>query len=160
MATTYKIVCKEKSNVIEKNEFKKPQNIVFEVYEVNELKTDANNEEDVDEEVLGPDEPITFMDDEKLMSRISELLKIVVDEDVLTRFGYPTTSIENVLSAVLEECGQTPIDYNTCPDPSTKMRENVKLLFTTIVDDESIQNMLNNNTIDEVINHFIDLAKS
>lgn len=101
-----------------------------------------------------------FMDDETLKSSIAQLLDLVVDEETLKKFGWPVASIENVLSSVIEQCGQKPADYNSCPDYTSKMRENVKLLFTTVIDNESIKAMLNNNTIDEVIKHVLKLAKS
>lgn len=112
--------------------------------------------------VLKPDsEPVSiFMDDETLKSSVAQLLNIVVDEDTLKKFGWPDASIEHVLSSVIEQCGQVPADYNSCSDYTSKMRENVKLLFTTVIDNDLIKSMLNNNTIDEVINHVLKLAKS
>lgn len=101
-----------------------------------------------------------FMDDETLKSSIAQLLDLVVDEETLQKFGWPDASIETVLSSVIEQCGQVPADYNSCSDYTTKMRENVKLLFTTVIDNESIKSMLNNNTIDEVIKHVLKLAKA
>lgn len=105
------------------------------------------------------DTPI-FMDDETLKTSIAELLNLVVDEETLRKFGWPDATIEHVLSAVIEQCGQAPADYNSCSNYTTKMRENVKLLFTTVIDNESIKSMLNNNTIDEVIMHVLKLAKA
>lgn len=100
-----------------------------------------------------------FMDDETLKSSVSQLLGIVVEEETLKKFGWPDGSIEYVLSSVIEHCGQVPADYNSCSDYTSKMRENVKLLFTTVIDNDSIKSMLNNNTIDEVINHILKIAK-
>lgn len=108
---------------------------------------------------MDEDMPI-FMDDEMLKTSIAELLNLVVDEETLRKFGWPDATIEHVLSAVIEQCGQAPADYNSCSNYTTKMRENVKLLFTTVIDNESIKSMLNNNTIDEVIMHVLKLAKS
>lgn len=101
-----------------------------------------------------------FMDDETLKTSVAQLLGIVVDEETLKKFGWPNESIEHVLSSVIEHCGQVPADYDSCSDYTTKMRENVKLLFTTVIDNELIKSMLNNNTIDEVINHVLKLAKT
>lgn len=106
------------------------------------------------------DDPVLIMDDDTLKLRVAEILKIVVDEDVLTKYGYPNETVENVLSNVLNDCDQKPINDDSCPDVGTKIRENVKLLFTTVIDDDSIKNMLNNHTIDEVINHVIELANN
>lgn len=105
------------------------------------------------------DEATIFMDDETLKDSVAKLLDLVMDEETLQNFGWPDASIESVLSSVIEQCGQTPADYDSCSDYTTKMRENVKLLFTTVIDNESIKSMLNNYTIDEVIKHVLKLAK-
>lgn len=39
------------------------------------------------------------------------------------------------------------------------MRENVKLLFTVVVDNDSIKTLLNNHTIDEVMRQVLKMAK-
>lgn len=136
---TYKIVCKEDANY----EFTGP---VTESYEI--ITSDAV-----------PDDSVRMADIE-LKDKIAQLLKTVVDEDVLEKFGYPKTSIEHVLVSVIKQCGQVPVDNSTCQDPSSKLRENVKLLFTSVIDDETIKEMLNNHTIDEVINYVIKLSES
>lgn len=132
------------------------------------LKSEEITIEDIPGEILptvakydgeADDESPIFMDDETLKSSIAKLLDLVVDEDTLQKFGWPEASIESVLSAIIEQCGQTPADYDSCTDYTTKMRENVKLLFTTVIDNESIKSMLNNYTIDEVIKHVLKLAK-
>lgn len=101
------------------------------------------------------DEP---MNDDELHARVTELLKIVVDEEILTKFGYPTVDVDSVLTSVLQECEQNPVDIASCADVGTKIRENVKILFTTVIGDDSISEMLNNHTVDEVINHVIAMA--
>lgn len=118
------------------------------------IATAPANDENVDD-----DELPMFMDDETLKLSVAKLLDLVVDEETLQKFGWPEASIESVLSAVIEQCGQTPADYDSCEDYTTKMRENVKLLFTVVIDNESIKSMLNNYTIDEVIKHVLKLAK-
>lgn len=100
------------------------------------------------------------MNENELKENVAELLKIVVEEDILTKHGYPDETIENILVHVLLECDQKPIDISSCSDVGTKLRENVKLLFTTVIDDESIKEMLNNHTVDEVIRHVINVAKA
>lgn len=97
---------------------------------------------------------------DELKGNVSRLLKTVVEEDVLKKFGYPKTPIERVLNSVIKQCGHTPIDDSTCPDATTKLRENVKLLFMSVIDDESIKEMLNNHTIDEVVCHVIKLSET
>lgn len=38
------------------------------------------------------------------------------------------------------------------------MRENAKLLFTAVIDNDSIKQLLNNHSVDEVIVHVLKLA--
>lgn len=103
------------------------------------------------------DQMINFTDDE-LTEKVRQLLNLLVDDDMLTEFGWPEKSVEDVLSLVIEQCGDYPADYTTCPDYATKIRENTKLLFTTVVDNDSIKELLNNQTIDEVILHVLKTA--
>lgn len=114
----------------------------------------------IDETIVPDEEPPMVMDAMALKARVAELLKIVVDEDVLNKFGYPTVDVDSVLTSVLMECDQKPVRATTCADVETKIRENVKLLFTTVIGDDSIKEMLNNHTVDEVIEHVIKLADS
>lgn len=103
------------------------------------------------------DQMINFTDDE-LTEKVRQLLNLLVDDDTLTEFGWPEKSVEDVLSLVIEQCGDYPADYTTCPDYATKIRENTKLLFTTVIDNDSIKELLNNQTIDEVILHVLKTA--
>lgn len=103
------------------------------------------------------DQMINFSDDE-LTEKVRQLLNLLVDDDTLAGFGWPDKSVEDVLSLVIEQCDQVPADYATCPDYATKVRENTKLLFTTVIDNESIKELLNNQTIDEVIVHVLKTA--
>lgn len=159
---TYKIICAGDVDT---------QDSTYEIYEVagansmkiEELSTIPEATEEVDETdetEETEEESMLSMDDEKLRTRIAELLKLVVDEDVLSKFGYPTVDVDTVLTSVLHECDQKPVDLASCPDIGTKIRENVKLLFTTVIGDDSIKEMLNNHTVDEVINHVIALAEA
>lgn len=103
------------------------------------------------------DHMINFTDDE-LTEKVRQLLNLLVDDDTLAEFGWPAKSVEDVLSLVIEQCDQVPADYSTCPDYATKIRENTKLLFTTVIDNDSIKELLNNQTIDEVILHVLKTA--
>lgn len=108
----------------------------------------------------GDDEVPVFMDDKSLKNSIAKLLDIVMDEETLNKFGWPDAPVDTVLSAVIEGCGQTPADYDTCWDEETKLRENVKVLLTTVLDNDDIKLMLNNYTVDEVIKYVLNLTKS
>lgn len=149
---TYKIVCSDPKK--EAHEFE------ILVHDKPEPRNTRRGGIKVKEEKSIKTERNSSMDEGTLKLRVAELLKIVVDEDVLTKYGYPKETVENVLSNVLTDCEQTPVDCDTCPDVGTKIRENVKLLFTTVIDYDSIKEMLNNNTVDEVMNHVIDLANA
>lgn len=147
---TYKIICGGESE---------SQDAVFEIYEMDGSSTMKIEEMPTIPET-NDEESTIFLDDDELQKRVAELLKIVVDEDVLTKFGYPAVDTDTVLTSVLQECEQKPVDVASCPDIGTKIRENVKLLFTTVIGDESIKDMLNNHTVDEVINYVITLAET
>lgn len=56
-------------------------------------------------------------------------------------------------------CGQEPV---AAEDASymTKLRDNSKQLFSIIIDDSAIQTLLENQTIEEVIEHVLKLAKA
>ncbi|XP_037051690.1 protein suppressor of hairy wing [Bradysia coprophila] len=103
------------------------------------------------------DQMIHFSDGE-LTEKVKQLLNLLVDDDTLAELGWPEKSVEDVLSSVIEQCDQTPADYTTCPDYATKIRENTKLLFTTVIDTDAIKELLNNQTIDEVILHVLKTA--
>lgn len=41
-----------------------------------------------------------------------------------------------------------------------RLRENAKLLFTVVIDDAGVKALLNNQSVDEVIQHVLNLVKS
>lgn len=148
---TYKIICADTN--VESNYEIRNTNTMLEIYEFHD------DDELEDKETKAAIIPVQ-LNEAELKKNIAQLLKVVVDDDVLTKFGYPKTPIEKVLTSVIKQCEQTPVDSSTCPDASTKLRENVKLLFTSVIDDDSIKEMLNNHTIDEVICHVIKLSET
>lgn len=158
---TYKIICADTTDKMIDSNYEIQTNnageAVLEIYEFHDDDDDNIEEYNVKPVVSAAIIPLS---DDDLKENIATLLKTVVDEDVLTKFGYPKTPIEKVLSSVIKQCGQSPVDSSTCPDAGTKLRENVKLLFTSVIDDESIKEMLNNHTIDEVICHVIKLSET
>lgn len=158
---TYKIICAENDDTIIDSNYEMANSTNDTWVEIYEFRDDECT-------IKKPpaDEPSTVdtaaiqLTDAELKENIVRLLKIVVDEDILIKFGYPKAPIERVLSSVIKQCGQSPVDSATCPNLSSKLRENVKLLFTSVIDDESIKEMLNNHTIDEVVCHVIKLSES
>ncbi|KAK5648329.1 hypothetical protein RI129_003221 [Pyrocoelia pectoralis] len=94
-----------------------------------------------------------------LTDSIKELLNLLVDEDTLESFGWPDTPVDKLLDAVIKRCGHKPASEEDF-DYIGRMRENAKLLFTVVIDDEAVKSLLNNQTVDEVILHVLKLAKS
>lgn len=176
---TYKIICagNDESQNVENYEIKR--NADETIYEIYEFQDDESNDKPIKPTKVSnspkkpskspklpakmptksPKKPIKLTDAE-LKSNITRLLKTVVDEETLTKFGYPNAPTEKLLNSVIKQCGQAPIDGSTCSDSSSKLRENVKLLFTSVIDDDSIKEMLNNHSIDEVVCHVIKLSET
>lgn len=76
----------------------------------------------------------------------------------LQEFGYPDAPVDKVLDSVIKRCGHKPASDEDF-DYIGRMRENAKLLFTVVIDDEAVKELLNNQTVDEVILHVLRLAK-
>lgn len=88
-----------------------------------------------------------------------ELLSLLVDDECLKAFGWPDAPVDKLLDCVIRRCGQTPASDEDF-DYLGRMRENVKLLFTVVIDDAAVKSLLNNQTVDEVIAHVLELAKN
>lgn len=120
------------------------------------LLVEVQDDEYEDDESLAP----IFMGDELLMQRISELLQIVIEESLLKELGFGTKPVDEVLCSVLEQCSRRPIKRGDGPDDdSARMRENTKLLFSMVLDEDHIKSLLNNYTVDEVITIVLRMAK-
>lgn len=94
-----------------------------------------------------------------LTDSIKELLTLLVDETTLEAFGWPDCPVDKLLDAVIKRCGHTPASEEDF-DYLGRLRENAKLLFTAVIDDEAVKSLLNNQTVDEVIMHVLRLAKN
>lgn len=153
---TYKIICTDNTDdIVDSNyEIQANDETVLEIYEF------QDDDECIKSEAGVKAIPSIQLTDDELKENISKLLKTVVDENILKKFGYLKSPIDKVLSSVIKQCGQLPVDNTTCPDSSSKLRENLKLLFTSVIDDDSIKEMLNNHTIDEVVCHVVKLSES
>ncbi|XP_049824017.1 zinc finger protein 117 isoform X2 [Aethina tumida] len=92
-----------------------------------------------------------------LTESIKELLTLLVDEDCLNEFGYPDAPVDKVLDSVIKRCGHKPASEEDF-DYIGRLRENAKLLFTVVIDDDAVKQLLNNQTVDEVIVHVLRLA--
>ncbi|XP_066157522.1 zinc finger protein 678-like [Euwallacea fornicatus] len=93
-----------------------------------------------------------------LTESVKELLGLLVDEECLTEFGHPEAPVDKVLESVIRKCGHTPAEEDTF-DYIGKMRENAKLLFTVVIDDKAVKELLNNKTVDEVIMYVLKMAR-
>lgn len=92
-----------------------------------------------------------FLSDAVLKEKVNELLRMLIDEEVLEEFGWPRAPVDRVLSQVIKRCGHKPASVAETGDYTTRMRENTKILFALTMEDDSIRMLLNNHTIDEVI---------
>ncbi|KAG8194545.1 hypothetical protein JTE90_013292 [Oedothorax gibbosus] len=99
------------------------------------------------------------LSEKDLTENIRELLYLLIDEPTLVGFGWPDKPVDEVLELVIQRCGHTPVskDLYSYMD---RLRENAKLLFTVVIDDNAVKTLLNNQTVDEVILHVLRLAKT
>lgn len=105
------------------------------------------------------EEAVRVLSDSELLDSIKELLGLLVEAPTLKKLGWPNAPVDGLLESVIKRCGQKPTsheDYAT----SDRLRENCKLFFTVVIDDTTIKSLLNNQTVDEVIQHVLKLAKS
>ncbi|KAK4884706.1 hypothetical protein RN001_000977 [Aquatica leii] len=101
----------------------------------------------------------TIWNELTLTDSVKELLTLLVDESTLESIGWPNAPVDKLLDAVIKRCGHKPASEEDF-DYIGRMRENAKLLFTVVIDDEAVKSLLNNQTVDEVILHVLKLAKS
>lgn len=92
--------------------------------------------------------------DDTLLVYTKQLMGLLLDATTLDDFGYPKLPVVSILSAIIENCGGKPFDEPDT-DEATKVRENVKLFFTLVMESEQIKSLLNNHTVDEVIQYII-----
>ncbi|KAL1501100.1 hypothetical protein ABEB36_006488 [Hypothenemus hampei] len=100
----------------------------------------------------------TIWNELTLSESIKELLGLLVDEDCLTELGHPDAPVDRVLETVIRRCGHSPAldsDY----DYIGKLRENAKLLFNVVINDETVKELLKKKTVEEVILHVLKLAR-
>ncbi|RWS31192.1 zinc finger protein 25-like protein [Leptotrombidium deliense] len=127
---------------------------------------DKDEEEEEDDSSTSPISITTtssngskILSEHKLCESIKELLSLLVDESTLKSFGWPETPVDQLLESVIKRCGHTPVKQEDFAYYD-RLRENSKLLFTVVIDDNAVKTLLNNQTVDEVILHVLRLAKS
>ncbi|CAL1272239.1 unnamed protein product [Larinioides sclopetarius] len=99
------------------------------------------------------------LSEKDLTENIRELLYLLIDEPTLVGFGWPDKPVDEVLELVIQRCGHTPVNREHYAYMD-RLRENAKLLFTVVIDDNAVKTLLNNQTVDEVILHVLRLAKT
>ncbi|OTF83353.1 translation initiation factor eIF-2B subunit delta-like protein [Euroglyphus maynei] len=95
--------------------------------------------------------------DDKLCQAIRELLAYVVNQELLQGYGWPNKPVDLLLESLIKQCNHEPVkaeDYSFFD----RLRENVKLLFTVVIEDESLKETLELKTVDEVIAEVIQEA--
>jgi len=90
---------------------------------------------------------------------LMELLTVLVDEQTLKEFGWPDVEVDQLIEFVIKRCGHTPVAAENA-SYITRLRENSKQLFSIIIDDSAIKTLLSNQSIEEVIEHVLKLAKA
>ncbi|XP_014248637.1 zinc finger protein 2 homolog isoform X3 [Cimex lectularius] len=98
------------------------------------------------------------LDEKGLTDAVRELLTLLVDEATLRGLGWPEAGVEALLEAVIRRCGHEPASLSI--PHHERLRHNIKLLFTVVIDDSAVKALLNNQSVDEVILHVLRLAKS
>ncbi|XP_050297461.1 zinc finger protein 12 isoform X2 [Anthonomus grandis grandis] len=93
-----------------------------------------------------------------LTESIKELLSLLVEEECLAEFGHPDAPADKVLESVITRCGHQPADRSKY-DYIGRMRANTKLLFTVVIDDASVKELLKRQSVDEVIVHVLTIAR-
>ncbi|CAN7992905.1 unnamed protein product, partial [Ixodes hexagonus] len=96
---------------------------------------------------------------EDLCTRIEELLCVLVEKPILTKLGWPGKSVNEVLEAVIRHCGSSPSKY-PFSSPLEELRENCKVLFVNVLEDDVAEKLLNNEeTVDAVLGKVLELAR-
>lgn len=114
----------------------------------------------VDDAPVVPDQGTAKTEDSPLMSEaelaenLGTLLSQLVDHDTLEMFGWPEQSVDEVLGKLIEQCGARPASRVKWTRVQ-RLRENAKHLFVYVIEDQTIANMLDTHTIDQVVKHVV-----
>lgn len=114
-------------------------------------------EKDPDDSVV--DDPPKVLSEKDLAKNVKELLSLLVDEKTLTKYGWPNKPVVELLDDIIKCCGHNPAEKNIS-EYKDRLRENAKLLFTVVIDEDYVTSMLESQTVDQVILHVINLAKT
>ncbi|XP_043792485.1 zinc finger protein 2-like [Apis laboriosa] len=101
----------------------------------------------------------TRLSPDKLVEAVTDLLKILIDEDTLQLFGWPEAPVQDILEAVIRRCGHQPLTSESNLLFNERLRENIKRLFMVVIEDNTVKCLLTTSTIDDVIIHVLQLSK-
>ncbi|XP_044731255.1 zinc finger protein 883-like [Chrysoperla carnea] len=91
------------------------------------------------------------------IKNLQKLLLMLIEHSTLQQFGWPDEPIDKILDSLIIRCGSVPVvDDNL--EYIDRLRENTKLLFAVILNDNFLESLLNNKSVDEVIEHILRLA--
>ncbi|XP_043255488.1 zinc finger protein 2 [Colletes gigas] len=96
---------------------------------------------------------------DELLTAISDLLKILIDDDTLQLFGWPDAPIQDILEAVIRRCGHLPLTPKADLHFTDRLRKNIRLLFSVVIEDDAVKALLTTKTVDDVILHVLELSK-
>ncbi|XP_043676717.1 zinc finger protein 436-like isoform X2 [Vespula pensylvanica] len=96
---------------------------------------------------------------DELLKAIADLLRILIDEETLQLFGWPNAPIQDILEAVIRRCGHEPLTSDSSLLFNERLRANVKLLFTVVIEDETVKSLLTTKTVDHVILHVLEISQ-
>lgn len=90
----------------------------------------------------------------ELIQFTTKLMEALLEQSTLTEFDHPATPIDQVLEQIIENCGNQPFKEPDC-DKSTEIREHIKQFFALVMDNSNIQELLNNHSVDEVVQYIV-----
>lgn len=94
-----------------------------------------------------------------LRHRIEEFLCVLIEKPVLEKLGWPNSALGDLLEAVIRHCGCSPSQFHY-DSPEDKLRENCKVLFTKVLEDDVAVKLLDNEeTVDAVLDKVLQLAR-
>ncbi|CAG0915917.1 unnamed protein product [Notodromas monacha] len=100
-----------------------------------------------------------FMSTEELEYSLSELISLLVEETILGDLGWPKNGCDELLQSVIRRCGHFPVTEEVVKSLSMRLRHNATLMFSAIVD-PAVKDLLTRRSVDEVILHVLQAAKT
>ena len=90
---------------------------------------------------------------------VGELLDLLFDPDVLRELGWPSSGPDFVMQSILTHCGSQPFNDPKL-DFAQRLLANTKLLFSFIIDDQQVlDDLLAEKSMDQILRHVIELSK-